>query len=1405
MKILHFSDFHLRPNKQGERSMDLFNRMMDKLQEINQEANIDLVIFSGDMIDKGGKYFGKPLAECLHDFKDKIITPLVTQLHIGYHQFLFVPGNHEVVRDLRKDKRIDELITEDDVEDYLSNNESVSHLREFLCFQKEYYDLLDVPGLEVKHNGLSITLKMPINGKMVGISLLNTAWMCGFDKGDKGKIMLGLSQINRSWFEIRDCQIKLAISHHHYNFLEENEGKKVREVLHKHYDIFSVGHTHDSETTYEKDANGSLFISVASGNLYDNLHNDSKLYRNGFVILEYNDEARYLDVTPYEQQTDESFDIDKNYGTNGTMRFEDTSGSLFKPLDTWMKSYVKHYAILDNDEMKEKRALLKDKNNQKVLFAALSGLGKTRMIYETFNDGKVHPNHFYAELASEDRKRILDDFTELVSKVNGADAVIIVDNCSNDLCDDIFRRTPNNVKSIVITNEFYDVKSSPNVVIIKMDSLTLKNEVASYIDQNIIGEENLHLREEVKKIADGFPSMACELIVTYKNGNQVELCQADLLVSKLLKASGKGDDEHLEALKTLSLFQPFPLPHFNRAAYEFIINNNILLSLKLDIPARRRRVINETKNRFTPTLIEDTGSMLNVRPFPLAVYLTKDWFVGLDEDMIEQLFDDFETLKKNSESAYRLLVDSLAKRIEYMKNLPLAEDFIARLTDSDYGPFASEKVVCSQMGSRIFLAMASVNPVAVTNCLYSLLVYKNTQWLKDNISGDIRRNLVWALEKLCFDKDSFMKASIVMAQLMLAENESYGNNATGQFLQLFHVVLPGTEANLVERVSLLSLLIDKGQEYFSIVIKALDSAFVSHGFHRSGSAEQFGIEKKQDYMPSHQEVWNYWYACRDMAIRLVDENEELQGDIYKLVVRHAFVWISDGYFYTIFRPIVESLQKRQADFTDLYNRLLRDRRNSMLRRYSPEKKKEVQEFLQKLRPPYFSSLLKEAQNSLYNGHRSDSTENYFERSENVLMPLARTFIDKKVFANAEELKRLADVNLLIEYAFFLDVAKLIDDDDLGIFWNITLELIRDYSDEEKMPSFLSSMCYVTRERKVTLLFRGQLLKIGYAKWYIGLSAKCENEHLAVIRSLIHKEQEGCFEKEIMIDVYLNNVAINKHQELFKILRLLYDSYENISVRLIEALINFTFMCDEEDLKNNAAFIEQLILEYPIDDSNPHLNYEYTRYTISVLERHHDAVFAKKMNKKLIEGFNHGYLHSNFDGLCSLLLEKYTDEVWNDFEAAFTDDKYLGFILQVKNEIGSGAGFGAGPLFQLGNERIKDMCLKHPNNAPVRIAEMMPIYDGNMWECNSFSEIMQWILNTYGNQAMVLSGIHANIHTFGWTGSVIGLFQHHKMCMEQLLNHKFTEVREWAANCIQEFDEEIKRETLHEDYVRLHYQ
>lgn len=523
-----------------------------------------------------------------------------------------------------------------------------------------------------------------------------------------------------------------------------------------------------------------------------------------------------------------------------------------------------------------------------------------------------------------------------------------------------------------------------------------------------------------------------------------------------------------------------------------------------------------------------------------------------------------------------------------------------------------------------------------------------------------------------------------------------------------------------------------------------------------------------------------------------------------MVLEHSWSWISDGYFDTLFVPLIESLRTKREDFTELYNRLLKDRYNHLLRRYAKEKQVEIRAYFQKIRPCYFSSLLKETQNALYNEDKGTAAISHFDKAKEMLLPVAKKFVADRVFVDIEELKRLSDVNLFIEHAFFLNVAEIINDSDLKDFWDTCAIFIGDYSDDGNMPSFISSMCYVTRDRKETFQFRNALFAKGYVKWYIGLSAKCEDAQLSIIKELVSQVDNGNIDKEYLIDVYLNNVAINTHTELFRILNFIYESFSDVSVRLLDALIRFTFMCDEEELKAHVGFIKQLILDYPINDDNPHLNYEFTRYVISVFEKIHDVDLARKMNVKLIEGFNHDYLHSNFEGLYSILLEKYTDEIWDDFESAFVSEEYLAFFLQVKNELGSGIGFGAGALFKVGNEKIKHMCIKYPNEAPVRIAEMLPIYDRDIWECDSFSDIMIWILDNYGTQKMVLNGIHANIHSFGWTGSVIGLFKHHKMCMEKLLNHKSLEVRNWASMCIKEFDSEIQRETQQEDYIRLHY-
>lgn len=230
--------------------------------------------------------------------------------------------------------------------------------------------------MTVSSQGLQMTLVLPLNnGLKVGVSLLNSAWMCKGD-ADKGIIKIGTSQINQSWPLIRNCKVKIAIAHHHYNFLEENESRNISDILHANYDIFAVGHTHGMKAKYENDDKGCIFISVAAGNLYDNLHKEDSKYKNGFTILDFNEDARYMDVTPYHQDVDEKFVLDKNYGIDGTNRLEDSTKKLFMPLDKWLCSYKKNYAILDNEQMKQKREQLKDSNNRIVLLAALSGLGK---------------------------------------------------------------------------------------------------------------------------------------------------------------------------------------------------------------------------------------------------------------------------------------------------------------------------------------------------------------------------------------------------------------------------------------------------------------------------------------------------------------------------------------------------------------------------------------------------------------------------------------------------------------------------------------------------------------------------------------------------------------------------------------------------------------------------------------------------------------------------------------------------------------------------------------------------------------------------------------------------------------------------------------------------------------------
>ena len=119
---------------------------------------------------------------------------------------------------------------------------------------------------------------------------------------------------------------------------------------------------------------------------------------------------------------------------------------------------------------------------------------------------------------------------------------------------------------------------------------------------------------------------------------------------------------------------------------------------------------------------------------------------------------------------------------------------------------------------------------------------------------------------MVFDADNFDLAARLLARFALAENESWANNATNQFLQLFHIELPGTEADLASRFKIIQWLQKEGSsEYNTLAIKACYSALTFGHFNRTGSPIQ-GFQKSYvDYRPDSFEVQDY---CKNVVSTL---------------------------------------------------------------------------------------------------------------------------------------------------------------------------------------------------------------------------------------------------------------------------------------------------------------------------------------------------------------------------------------------------------------------------------------------------------------------------------------------------------------------------------------------------------
>ncbi len=205
-----------------------------------------------------------------------------------------------------------------------------------------------------------------------------------------------------------------------------------------------------------------------------------------------------------------------------------------------------------------------------------------------------------------------------------------------------------------------------------------------------------------------------------------------------------------------------------------------------------RRDVDRFHQRFQ--IAPRGGRLRYISPTPLGIYLALEaWRIYPSE------------MKSLPSLLSEAGVDAYYERLESLASSPQAGDFGREALDSFF-PLAD---LNDARAIRRWSALAAADPGTAAARMRAELARRNRDERRA-IEGGARRWLISGFVGLSWSTTTFDDATHALALLAEAENETYANNATGEFLHRFTMHLSGTATPYRERVRVLDELFATG-------------------------------------------------------------------------------------------------------------------------------------------------------------------------------------------------------------------------------------------------------------------------------------------------------------------------------------------------------------------------------------------------------------------------------------------------------------------------------------------------------------------------------------------------------------------------------------------------------------------
>jgi hypothetical protein len=1047
----------------------------------------------------------------------------------------------------------------------------------------------------------------------------------------------------------------------------------------------------------------------------------------------------------------------------------------FKDFSEWEKSILlQGEFVADNERSRlisEFRNFIIDnqKSNRATILrlVGLSGVGKTRLAFETLSDDFLRDIVLYLDSPE---KLPANRFNEIAQN-DDVTAIIVVDECSNG-------------KFIELAREAEPVGGRLTLITLDFD-IDMPRDVRD-IHQVLSPLDNKTSEELVKLTAPSLPETARRKIIEFSVGYPIILkklaenfaTHPDILSPATLDAL--GINSVLNRIIVGRGGGAFPLKNVRAVLSTISIFKRLGWDDDLSVQGQSvcesqginwleaRRIAEEQEKR---KLIAKRGRYRYVTPLPLAINLSSTWLKAMDK---------------------RTLVDFFGKL-----DLESQKAFLERLADLGYTEYAKEilrnflssfnyKVLNTSVGSEIFLSLSKADHSYAMDVLNNILAPCSRKQLLEFKAG--RRNIVWALEKIAWWKDTFESATNLLIKLADAENETWSNNATGVFISLFQTYLGGTEVPIWERFNALrNVLFSDNQNLQKLAIKAIGASLnLIHAFRSSGAEEQGIIIPPPEWNPKNREdivkAVNSALGLIDSAVLLPDR--EIQITALELILSKARELIQFGFV----DQVLNYFSLIQQTYQELIAELIRTVENII---HYDEKKlpettaKKVKVFRDQLiGKSYHDLMVRYVMVDLLEDHLKDGEK----AAKNKIRQLAIKSIDSPELLENE-------LNWLItnqaKNAYFF--GRMLGDIDEK---NQLFTRIRQLIEESKGSSILFYSGYLS-----ALKIRDELLyRQTIDKWLIA------NIATTTILEIIWRSGASDWDAAVIIKMLKENRIAPAQIQMF-----LYGAwFKNINIGIfVEFLREFINIADEENYSTIIGIIDQYVESHPqlLDEKDLIItvlsksstektmdNFYWNRLLKALTEKHPETIptFVDLTIEKLHSSM---IVENNIPELLSQFLERNPEKTWLRIKQELNSGKSASWRLAELIRGEHGFGSNRKSLFNLIPEKyLWDWVEENPTEAPYLLARMIPLRQA---EPNLHPMARELILK-FKDDDEIKGILIANWYTEGFTGKASDHYKYKLSVLQEWAKDNERIISSWAKEEAQKLKQRIHDEEIREE-------